>query len=206
MKLIELLKKVEGVHTIDSIMSLLKLPKKKAIFQVYKLRKKGYVKTKRLNDNKRVYYISLDNKLGGIKYEEIINTYAPTKIVIPKNYYIYRKNPSLEETFVYAIKTKSFRTIFAALSLFKKIDNWKLLYQLAKDNHVERQVGALYEVARKIMKTRRIDKHFINKALPKKKYKFNYIIPKLKSKDFKSIETKWRIYLPFNYKDLEDYK
>jgi len=206
MKIIDLLKKIEGVQTIDSISSLLNISKEKAIFYIYKLRKEGYVKTKRLSDGRRIYYISLDNKLGGIKYEEIINKYSPIKIVIPRDYYVYRKNLSLEETLIYALKTRSFRTILATLSLFKKTNNWKLLYQLAKNNHLERQVGALYELSRKIMKTKRIDKRFIRNSLPKEKYKFRYVIPNLKSKDFRDIEIKWRVYLPFNYKDLEAYK
>lgn len=47
---------------------------------------------------------------------------------------------------------------------------------------------------------------FRNNSLPKKENKFEYIIPKLKSKDFKKIEKLWKVYLPFNKEDLEEYK
>ena len=56
------------------------------------------------------------------------------------------------------------------------------------------------------MKVRKMANKFRNNALPKEEYKFEYVIPKLKSKDFIEIEKIWRIYLPFNKEDLEEYK
>lgn len=202
----ELLQKLEGLQTIESVMDILKVDKRMAIYYVYSLRKEGYVKTRRQSNNRRVYNISLHNKLGGKSYYEIINQYSPVKISTPVIYRIYGKEPSLEETLVYAIKTRSIRTILASLALFKKISDWVQLYHLAKENHIERQVGALYDLARQIMKVRRMANRFRSRALPKKNYKFEYIIPELKSRDFTGIEKVWRIYLPFNKKDLEEYK
>jgi len=201
-----LLNKLKGIQTIESVMDSLRISKNKAILQIHNLRKAGYVKTKRLSNNKRVYSISEDNKLKGAIYEEIINKYSPINVTIPKNYYVYRKKLTLEETLIYAIKTHNIRTILASLGLFKSISNWKLLYHLAKENHLERQVGALYDMARTIIRTRKMGGFFLKNSLPKKNYDFRYLIPKLKSKEFKDIEKKWRIYLPFNEKDLEDYK
>jgi len=54
MKTKELLRKLNGIQTIESIMDLLKLDKKQAVYYINKLRKYGYVKTKRLSNNKRV--------------------------------------------------------------------------------------------------------------------------------------------------------
>lgn len=206
MKKIEIIQKLSGIQTIESVMDILKVDKKKAIYCLYRLRKQGYVKTKRLSNNKRVYNISQENKLGGTSYYEIINQYSPVKVATPMLHKIYGKNLSLEETLVYAIKTKSLRVILAAMVLFKKINNWKELHRLAKENHVERQVCALYDLARRIMRVRKMSKNFRNNALPKEEYKFEYIIPELKSKDFKEIEELWKVYLPFNKKDIEVYK
>lgn len=206
MKTRELLKKLEGIQTIETVMDILDVSRKKAIYYVYRLRKKGYVKTKKLSDNKRVYNISFENRLKGTSYYEIINKLSPIKIATPKIYKIYGKEPTFEETLVYAIKTQSLRTILASLVLFKKIDDWVGLYQLAKKNHIERQVGALYDVARKIMLTRRMTDRFRNNALPKEDYGWRYIIQGLRSDDYKNIEKTWRIYIPFNKKDLEVYK
>ncbi len=202
----ELLQKLAGIQTIESVMDILKVDKRMAIYYLHTLRKDGYVKTRRQSNNRRVYNISLDNKLGGKSYYDIINQYSPIKISTPTIYKIYGKEPSLEETLVYAIKTKSLRTILASLALFKKINNWVELYNLAKENHTERLVGALYDLARKTMKVRRMTNKFRSSTLPKEEYKFEYVVPGLRSKDFMRIEEVWKIYLPFNKKDLEEYK
>jgi len=206
MKLKSTLKKVEGIQTVESVMDLLKVNRNKAIYYLHRLKKEGYVKTKRLSNNRRVYNISFENKLGGGSYYDIINQHSPIKIAIPIIYKIYGKEPSLEETLVYAIKTGNFRTILASLALFKKIDDWPKLYNLAKENHIERQVGALYDVARKIMKVRKMTKRFRNNSIPKNNHKFYYVIPELKSEDFQDIEKIWKVHLPFNKKDVEEYK
>jgi len=201
-----LLKKLEGIQTIETVMDALDVDRKKAIYYISRLRKAGYVKTKKLSNNKRVYNISFENRLKGTSYYEIINKYSPVKISTSITYKIYGKTPSFEETLVYAVKTQSFRTILAALALFRKIDDWTTLYQLAKSNHIERQVGALYDLVRKIMLTRRMSGKFRHYALPNKNSQWEYVIPKIKSDDFKDVEKVWKIYLPFNKKDLEAYK
>ena len=202
----KLLKKLEGVQTIESAQRILTLSRRKTIYYVYRLRKEGCVKTRRLSDNKRIYTISFENKLKGTSYFEIINEHSPVKIATPITYKIYGKEPSLEETLVYAIKTNSLRTILASLALFKKISSWSELYQLAKKNRIERQVGALYDLARKFMRIRKMPKRFRNNALPDKTYDFEYTIPGLMSRDFKDIEHVWKVYLPFNKNDLSDYQ
>ncbi len=203
---IELLQKLTGIQTIESVMDLLRVDRRMAIYYLHRLRKEGYVKTKRQSNNRRVYTISVDNKLGGKSYYEIINRYSPIKVSTPSVYRIYGKEPSLEEAIIHAIKTKSLRTILASLALFKRINNWTELYRLAKENQIARQVGALYDLAHRIMKIRRMSKTFRNNALPQKKDKFKYIIERLKSKDFMIIEKTWRVYLPFNEMDLEEYQ
>ena len=202
----ELLQKLAGIQTLESVMDILQVKRAMATYYIHSLRKDGYVKTRRQSNNRRVYNISLENKLGGKSYYDIINQYSPIKISTPTIYRIYGKEPTSEETFIYALKTKSLRTILASLALFKKISNWAELYHLAKENHLERQVGALYDLARRIMKVRKMTLKFRTNSLPKEKYKFGEVVPELKSKDFIDIEKTWRIYLPFNQEDLEEYK
>lgn len=198
--------KIEGVHTVESVMTLLDIDRIKAVKLLSLLRKKGYIKTKRLSNNKRVYDISIKNKLGGISYIDVLNKNSPIKIRDNESYTIYGKEISLEEALIFAIKKKSFRQILASLALFKKINNWPLLYKLSKTENLERQIGALYDLSRKIMKTRKMSQRFKNLVLPKKNAEYLYIIKGLNSRDFKDIEKKWKIYIPFNIIDLEDYK
>jgi len=205
MKTEDLIEKLKGIQTVESVKDSLKVSRNKAVYYIYRLRKQGYVKTKRVSGGKRVYSISFENRMKGTSYYEIINENSPVKITTPSIYKIYGKKPTLEETLVFAVKTGSLRTVLAALALFRKISNWSRLYQLAKQNRIERQIGALYDLARKIMKTRRMTEKFRSSALPKKNYSFVYFIPGLKSRDFEEIENTWKIYLPFNKKDLRDY-
>lgn len=201
-----LLKKLEGIHTIESVMEILNVDKAKAIYYIHRLRKEGYVKTKAASDKTRIYYIYRKNKLGGKSYYEVINLYSPIKLAESSFYKVYGREPTLEETLIYAIKSKKVRVITAALSLFKHIDNWTLLGELARKNHVERSVGALYDLSRKIMKTRRMTKKLRNSILPKEDDNFAEMIKGFKSKDFKEIEETWKIRIPLNKADLEDYK
>lgn len=207
MKNKELLKIISGIQTISSIMEALNVDRRRAVYYVHKLRKKGYVKTKYASDKKRIYYISAENALGGQSYVDIINKYSPIKISSSEIYKIYGREVSIEETLVYAVKSRSFRFILASLALFRKPINWKELYRLAKKNNLLREIGALYDLARKnIKKVRRMNKNFRNYSLPKNKEGYLSIIPNLKSSDFKKIEETWRVYLPFNEADLGDYK
>jgi len=203
-----LLKRLEGVQTIDSIIKLLKVDRQKATYYVYRLRKAGYIKTLRSSTTgQRFYRISFQNKLKGISYYDIINKHSPIQIVAPMVYKIYGRKPSNEETLIFAIKTQSVRTILAAMALYRKIDNWMELYHLAKENHIERQVGALYDVARlNVTKVRRMPKRFSKISLPKDNYPFEYIIPGLRSEEYREIGNKWKIYIPFNKTDFEVFK
>ena len=107
---------------------------------------------------------------------------------------------------VYAVKSRDFRLLLASLSLFRKIANWPRLYKLLKSNNLKRQAGALYDTAQRVMRTRKMAKRFRKNILPEKKERYEFIIERLKSEDFKDIEKLWRVYVPFNKEDLNAYK
>ncbi len=205
MKLSDLLKQLEGTHTLVSLMSRLEVSKPKTIYFIRRLRKAGYVKTFRLANKMRVYSISFENRLGGTTYEDVLNKESPVKIATDTPFFIYGKQPSFEEVLIYAVKKKSLRTLLAALVLFKKLIDWTEMHRLAKANHCERQIGALYDVARLVMRTRRMSGQYRKASLPKDHYEFRYFIEGLRSKDFKKIEDRWKVHIPFNKADLEPY-
>jgi hypothetical protein len=206
MRTVELLKKLQGIQTVQSVMTLLNVDLRRAIYYVRRLREQGYVKTRKRRDQTRVYSISFENRLRGVSYYDVINKHSPVKISAPNVYNVYGKQPTVEEALVFAVKTRSVRTILAALALFRKVENWSELYKIGKQNRIERQIGALYDLSRQIMrKVRRMPDRFRHNALPKTHYPFGYTIPGLQSNDFKNIEKVWKVYLPFNKKDLEEY-
>ena len=106
-----------------------------------------------------------------------------------------------------SLKTKKFRYVLASLALFKKIKNWHELYRLAKKNNLVREIGALYNLTEIIFpKIKKMPKFYANRALPKKIDKFTYIIPPFKSRDYIIMEDRWKVHIPFNKRDLEEYK
>ena len=206
-KLAELL---QGIYTLETLADRLKIDKSRAIYVIHRLRKLGFVKTSYGAGKKRLYSISLRNKQKGISYAERISSVSPSAsyaIVVPADtYYVHNRIPSYEETLIYAIKQKDVRYLIASLILFRKITDWNLLYSLAKKENLIREVVALYEIARKVVKKiKRIPKRFLNLAKKKRTNKFHYIIDHISSDDFKDIEKKWKIYIPLNRADLEEY-
>lgn len=204
MKTKELLKALEGMQTIKSVVILLGVDKKKAIYYVHRLRKAGYVRTKGSSSKRRIYYISAENRLKTESFYDVINRYSPVKVSPLEETRVYGKKLSEEEAIVFALESGSIRVIAAALALFKRIKNWTLLSSLVKGS-AKRQVCALYDVAKTLMRVRRMPKRFNKSAIPGKEDKYEYIIPKFSSNDFKSIEKKWKVYVPLNKADLEDY-
>lgn len=207
MKTSELIEKVNGIQTIESIKNTLDVNKTRAIYLIYRLRKEGYVITKQDSNNSRIYFISKQNRIGGTSYIDIVNENSPIKLSSSEVYKIHGRPVSIEETIIYALKTQRFRYVLASLGLYKKIKNWRELYQLAKKNDLVKEVGALYNLARSIIpKMKKMNKVFEHYALLKNENEHRYIIPNLKSKDFSLIEEKWKVFIPFSNEDLIGYR
>ena len=201
-----LIQTLQGPYIIEDIITKLKVTRQTAIKYVSALRKKGYVKTEYLKGNKRLYRIGMENQSRGTSYYDVLNKNSPIKLHDPNPYRIYGRKITLEETLIYAIKTKEVRPILAAIALYKKIHNWKRLYTIAKESSVEQEVGALYDLAREIIKTRKMPKRFRRFLARNIKHRHKYIIDNFQSKDYKKIEDTWKVRIPFNKNDFEDYK
>lgn len=204
---IELINKVKGLQTVESMQRKLGISRKTAIKYAYLLRKEGFLESSGGGRQPRFYKISPTKiiKIGNQGLYETINKYSPIKLTEPYEHRIIDKELSIEEAIVRAVAKKEFRTILASLALFKHVNNWSRLYFYAKKYNLRKKIGALYELSRQIIKVKRIDKRILKKLLNAKE-KGKYIIPNLKSKDFKKIQQKWQIYLPFNKQDLMRYK
>ena len=199
----DVLKKLEGLNTIDMIQKKLKVSKKTAIKKVHELRKKGYVETSGGRQQPRIYRIARIKikKIGYQGLYDIINENSPVKLVKLYEHRIINKKLPIEEALVRAVKTEDYRVILASLALFSKIKNWSRLYQYAKQNKVRKKIGALYDVARTTIRVKKMNEKTRN-LLRTAKEKNRYIVKDLKSKDFIDIEKKWKIYIPFNKTDL----
>ncbi len=203
----EIAKRAEGLHTIESFCSVMNINENTGITYIHELKNRGFVETMRGKGGKRLYDITpLKLKPIGFKgFFDILNENSRLKIQKPFEHKVYGKKLTIEEVIIKAIKTQDLRIILASLELFKKINNWSFLYKLAKKDKLERQIGALYTLSKKYFRVKKIDGRILRKMKEAPIHK-KYIIPKMKTKDFKEIEKEWGVYIPFNKSDLEKLK
>lgn len=207
MDLIDITKKLEGLQTVDSVSKILNIDKRTAINYIWKLRKEGFVETIYGKRKIRMYRVSpfKVNRFGYPGLYEFLNQNSKIKVYAPHIYRIYNHRPTPEEMIVEAVKTGDLRTILSSLALFNKVKDWSMLSQIAKKENLGRKIGALYDTARTVIRVKRIDKK-IRKALLKSKVNDKFIVKNARTKDLKSIENLWKVYLPFNKADLRAYK
>lgn len=201
----DLLKKLEGKHTVDTIMQATGLTKASALNYITQLKKQGYLKTSGGGRQKRIYTISTKQFTRGAGMFTILNKYAKNPVV-PAFQHIVHGNYGPEHAFVDALLLKDFRILQQSLYILDHIKKWKLLHALAKKHNMEPIVGALYDFARITIKTRRMPDTMRN-SLVKKRPKIRIeIISGLRTNDsvIKKISDYWNVELPFSAKDKED--
>jgi len=201
---------LQGFYTLETLAERLKISRAKAIYAIHRMRKLGFVKTSYGAGKKRIYRISMGNKQMGISYTDKINEASQSAsyaLVSSNPYYIHGRVPTYEESLIYSIKQKDVRYIIASLILFRKISDWSSLYNMAKKEGLLPQVVALYEIARKnVRKIKRMPKRFLTLAQKMRTNKFQYVVNHISSDDFKDVEEKWKVYIPLNRSDLEEYR
>ncbi len=199
--------KIEGLNTIETIQKKLNIKRSTAIKYIHLLRKKGLIETKIGRNKIHLYKISKTPiiKIGNPGYYETLNKNSKIKINEPYEHRVIGKTISIEETIAWAASTNNIRIHISVLNLFNKVKDWSNLYKYAKQFNVRRKVGALYDISRTILKTKKMDLR-IRKNLLKAKNEDIYFIKNIKSKDFREIEKNWKIFIPFNKADLRRYK
>ena len=205
-KALETAKKLQGLRTIKSIMREMGIKKSTAIRTVHELRKHGLVRTSGGGSQPRLYRITTTPQIevGGRGLYDTINKYSRVKLAPTHKHRISGRDMSVEEAIARAAESGSIRTIMASLGLFNHVKDWSRLYHYAKKYDVRRKVGALYDTARTIMKTRRMDERIRKKLKNGKEGKF--MVRNMKSDDFLDIQKEWKVYVPLNKADLRRYE
>lgn len=206
-ELFEIAKKLRGLQTVSNISKKLSVKKRTAINYAWKLRKEGYLTTYAGGSKVRIYQISpiKHKKKKGYSLYELLNENTRVKINVREDYIIHsKKKPGIEEVLVRCVASKEFRVVLASLGLFNKIKDWSKLKYFADKYKIGRKIGALYDVARTTFRVKKMDGR-TRKSLLKSKDS-GYIIKYARTKDFKDIERKWRVKVPFNKADLKMYK
>ncbi len=202
-----IINKIGKIGSLEDIQKKLNVKRATAINYIHLLRKDGFVKTIYKKNRTRLYILKRVTKpiIGNDSFYDIINRYSPMKIGTRHNYRIIGRKINVEEAIVRAIETKHPKVILASLALFNHVKNWPLLLKFAKQYDVRRKVGILYELTRRYMRIKKIPKKTL-KALLKAKNEPKFIADNFKSRDFKDLEKKWKIFLPFNKIDIMEYE
>lgn len=197
----ELLKRLDGLQTIETASELLGLTKQSTLNLLSKLKKEGYVTIWQGGGRKkRIYKITMIKqrpRLPGMW--DIINKYSPN--FQPRPWYDHQVHGIYgpEEALIDALQTQSFRIILASLRLFNHITDWPKLYRLAKEKECWQKVGALYDVARLLLRVKRMPERY-RQFQPK----IWVQLSQLRTFNFPTIARYWKVYIPFNKNDVAE--
>ena len=193
-KLLEL----EGLHTVETVAKQLGITRQSALNVISKLKKQGYVTTRGGGKQKRLYTITAyRQRKRDPGMFDIINKYSPMKLNPWYDHQVHG-NYGAEDALVDAVQTKSFRAILASLHLFRHIKDWKKLYQLAKEKDCWQQIGALYDLARKYFRVKKMPDRYMMYNFKNKKY----LIKDYDENDFIDISRRWKVKMPFKKGDI----
>jgi len=198
---IDILRKIEGLQTIELVAEKLGLNRQSAINLMSKLKKERHVTVSGGGRRKRLYKVTLWRQLPRERgMFDIINKYSPNFQVNEWFDHQVHGVYTEEDALIDAIKTKSFRLVLASLRLFAHIRDWRKLYRLAKQEDLVQEVGALYDVARQMYRSEKIPGYFRVYSPRTRKYiirDYRHVNPK-----HYGIEKKWNVGLPFKEGDL----
>ncbi|MFH1440077.1 MAG: hypothetical protein ABIG89_05905 [Candidatus Woesearchaeota archaeon] len=201
----EMLYRLDGLQTVDTIMDELNIGRQSAVNLISKLKKEQHL-TIWAGGRKKIYKITIRKQLPRVDgMWDVINRYSHKMKLNPwydHQVHIVDKAHGVygpEDALIDAIETKSFRIILASLHLFRHIKNWKKLYSLSMRYDSWQKVGALYETARLFLKIKKMPEKYIQ-------FKPNrwHQLTQLKKKNFSDIANRWKIYIPFNKNDIKE--
>lgn len=194
----ELLRKLEGLHTVETVAATLTIQRQSALNLLSQLKKQEYVTIRGGGRRKRLYKITPYKQL--LRHPgmfDILNKYSPNFKLQPWYDHQVHGPYGPEEALIDALQTESFRAILASTRLFRHITDWPKLYRLAKEKGCWQKVGALYDVARLFFRVRKMPKKYHRPFFSK------WIrLTQLKKINFPMISRQWKVYLPFNEKDM----
>ena len=195
------LKKLEGLHTVETVMNELNIKRQSAINLLSKWKKEGHVTVEGGGKLKRIYKITARKQREITEgMFDILNKYSHNMKLLPWFDHQVHGKYGVEDALVDAVQTKSFRVLLVCLRLFAHIKDWKKLHSLAKNASCWQKIGALYDVAKTIMRVRKMPLRY--KSLKAKKQFLLSRKYETKEENFLPIEKKWNVPIPFRKNDL----
>lgn len=198
----EQLRLLEGLQTVETAAAALHISRQATLNLLSELKKEGHVTTRGGGRRKRLYTITMTKqRKRDPGMFDIINKYSPTMKLAPWYDHQVHGLYGPEEALIDALETKSFRVILASLRLFSHITNWPKLYRLAKEKDCWQKVGALHDVARLFFKVKKMPEKYYRITKIKKRELLVSLF-ETKEEQFKVIEKKWNVPIPFRMGDI----
>ncbi len=201
MKEENILRKLEGLHTIETVMDELGIGRQSALNLLSKLKKEQHVTVSGGGRRKRLYKITMRKQLPRVPgMWDILNKYNPDFQLNPWYDHQVHGKYTVEDVIVDAIETRSFRIILATLRLFNHVTDWPRLYKNAKEKSSWQKVGALYDVAKMFFKVRRMPEKYRKEKSWRKLFLIRRYITE--DKRFLPVERQWNVPIPFKLGDI----
>ncbi len=197
---LELLRKLAGFQTLETVTRELGIKRQSALNLLSKLKKEEYLTVMGGGPKKRLYRITLvKQRKRDLGMFDILNKYSPMKLAPWYDHQVHGKY-TVEDALVDAVQTGSFRAILSSLRLFSHITDWPRLYKLAKKKNCWQKIGALHDVAKKLFRA----KHLPTKYSGKPHDSMQYLVRNYRTKEnwIKPIEQEWNVGIPFRNGDL----
>lgn len=197
----DILLKLEGLHTVETVAESLNIKNQSALNLISKLKKQGYVTTSGGHKQKRLYKITAKKQRKRDKgMFDIINRYSPMKL---SPWYDHQVHGTYgpEEALIDALQTQSFRVILASMKLFNHIADWPKLYKLAKEKKCWQKVGALYDISKMYFRVKKMPSRYQHQKFIKKQF----LIKRYNTteKIYYPIKSKWNVEIPFQIGDIK---
>ena len=197
-----LLRALEGLHTVETVMEELQMSRQSALNFLGRLKKAGYVTVSGSGRRKRLYKITMRRQRPRVPgMWDILNKYNPHFQLNPWYDHQVHGKYTVEDVIVDAIETRSFRIILATLRLFAHVTDWPRLYQKAREKGSWQKVGALYDVARMFLKVRRMPGKYRKGNYRKWDFLFDRKDSTPETR-FAAIRAWWKIPIPFRIGDI----
>ena len=195
-----ILRKLEGLHTIETVAEELGITRQSALNLLCRLKKQQHVTTSGGGRQKRLYKITMrKQRPRDPGMFDIINKYSPHMKLVPDFDHQVHGRYGPEEALIDAIETKRARVIMLSMRLFGHITDWHRVYTLAKKKGYWVKIRALYDIARLFFRVRRMPENLQEPVVERWD-----TLTQLKKKNFPEISEKWKIYIPFNKYDLRE--
>jgi len=152
---------VEGKFTVETFARKKGLGRQSAINLLSRLKKQGFARVSGGGRQKRIYTISRTPVRTPNGFFYLLNKYSPEKVHPSFEHYVHGKYGA-ERAIIdgLLLSKKDVRIREAMLHLFRHVNDWKKLFDMARKEGIEKDVRKLYGEARQKTRCRTMPRRY----------------------------------------------